>query len=159
MLHAIQVDVKSLSTEPLSQPSSNLECSILLLLEARDLIPPSTNCYRYQPSFEGINALVQVPLPLLRELIVLFTVNVIQGYDLVLQTPLVPLQTTYLVALLPVRLLVVPQPPPLEADSQPLHGQSYAQTPDYCLLLLLIVDINLPPVADVGPKALLLRGL
>ena len=100
-----------------------------------------------------------MPLPLLKELIVLFTVYVIQGYDLVLQTPLVPLQTTYLVALLPVRLLVVSQPPPLEADSQPLHGQSYAQTPDYCLLLLLIVDINLPPVADVGPKALLLSGL
>ena len=84
MLQAIQVDVKSLPAEPLSQPSSNLECSILLLLETRDLIPPSTNCYRYQPSFEGINALVQMPLPLLRELIVLFTVCVIHGNDLIL---------------------------------------------------------------------------
>jgi hypothetical protein len=63
------------------------------------------------------------------------------------------------VALLPVLLLIVPQPPPLEADSQPLHGESDTHSPDYCLLLLLIVDINLPPVADVGPKALLLRGL
>ena len=159
MLQAIQVYVKSLPAEPLSQPSSNLECSILLLLEARDLIPPSTNCYRYQPSFEGINALVQMPLPLLRELIILFTVYVIQGYDLVLQTPLVPLQATYLVALLPVRLLIVPQPPPLETYSQPLHGESYAHSPNYCLLLLLIVDINLPPVADVGPNALLLSSL
>ena len=62
-------------------------------------------------------------------------------------------------ALLPVSLLVVPQPPPLEAYSQPLHGESDAHTPDYCLLLLLIIDISLPPVADVGPKPLLLRGL
>jgi hypothetical protein len=84
MLHAIQVDVKSLPAEPLSQPSTNLEGSVLLLLEARDLVPPSTNCYRYQPSFECINALVQMPLPLLRQLIVLFTVYVIHGNDLVL---------------------------------------------------------------------------
>ena len=159
MLHAIQVDVKSLPAEPLSQPSANLEGTVLLLLEARDLIPPSTNCYRYQSSFKGINALVQVPLPLLRELIVLFTVDVIQVYDLVLQTPLVPLHATYLVALLHVHLLIVPQPPPLEAHPQPLHGESDAHSPNYCLLLLLIVDIDLPPVADVGPKALLLRGL
>jgi hypothetical protein len=100
-----------------------------------------------------------MPLPLLKELIVLFTVYVTQVYDLVLQTPLVPLQATYLVALLPVHLLVVPQPPPLEADSQPLHGESDTHSLDYCLLLFLIFDINLPPVADVGPKALLLRGL
>jgi hypothetical protein len=45
MLHTVQVDVKSFPTEPLSQPSSNFEGSVLLLLEARDLIPPSTNCY------------------------------------------------------------------------------------------------------------------
>ena len=84
MLHAIQIDVKSFPAEPLTQPSSNFEGSILLLLEARHLIPPATNCYRDQPSFESINTLVKVPLPLLRELIVLFTVHVIQCYDLVL---------------------------------------------------------------------------
>jgi hypothetical protein len=122
MLHAIQVDVKSFPAEPLSQPSSNFEGSVLLLLEARDLIPPSTNCYRPQPSLKGINTLIQVSLPLLRELIVLFTVHIIHGYDLVLQTPLVPLKTIYLMALQPISLLIVPQPPPLEADSQPLHG-------------------------------------
>jgi hypothetical protein len=100
-----------------------------------------------------------VSLPLLRELIVLFTVHIIHVYDLVLQTPLVPLKAIYLVALLPISLLIVPQPPPLEADSQPLHGKSDTQTPDSCLLLLLIVDIYLPPVIDVGPKSLLLGCL
>ena len=159
MLHAIQVDVKSFPAEPLTQPSCDFEGSVLLLLEARHLIPPATNCYRDQPSFESINTLIQVPLPLLRELIVLFTVHVIQGYDLVLQTPLVALKAIYLVALLPVSLLAMPQPPPLEADSQPLHGESDAQTPDSCLLLLLVVDIYLPPVIDVGPKTLLLGCL
>jgi hypothetical protein len=91
MLHAIQVDVKSFPAEPLTQPSCDFEGSVLFLMEARHLIPPATNCYRDQPSFESINTLIQVPLPLLRELIVLFTIHVIQGNDLVLQAPLVPL--------------------------------------------------------------------
>ena len=90
-----------------------------------------------------------MPLPLLRKFIVLFTVHIIQGYDLVLKISLVALKATYLVALLPISLFAMPQPPPLEADPQPLQGESDAQTPNICLLLLLIVYINQPPMIDV----------